>query len=204
MRLVSPSSFLSAAVIAGALAAASATPAAAQAAAGAGIVVVDFSRVYSESLAGKDAQAKLKAIGEAVNKELQPEATALQAEQTALGPKFQGRTQEQIVEDLKKDKALATKYEAFIQRSDKFMQLRQLRAQELQATNQKVLSDVLQASSPDVAAAMAAKNASIVLERRDIVTLAPAADISTDVINRLNARVKTMTVAKVDLTKQQQ
>lgn len=201
MRLVS-SSFLSAALLAGALFGAAA-PAAAQAA-GASIVVVDFNRVYSESLAGKDAQAKLKAIGDAVNKELQPEATALQAEQTALGPKFQGRTQEQIVEDLKKDKALATKYDAFIQRTDKFMGLRQLRAQELQATTQKTLNDVLQAAAPDVTAAMTAKNASIVLERRDVITLAPASDISTDVINRFNARVKTIAVAKVDLTKQQQ
>lgn len=203
MRLVS-SSFLTAAVLAGALLGAGAAPAAAQAAGGGAIVVVDFSRVYAESLAGKDAQAKLKAIGDAVNKELQPEATALQAEQAALGPKFQGRTQEQIIDDLKKDKVLAGKYDAFIQRSDKFMNLRQLRSQEMQATSQKALSDVLQAAATDVNAAMAAKNASIVLERRDVIAMAPASDISTDVINRFNGRVKTMAVAKVDLTKQQQ
>lgn len=200
MRLIS-SSFFGAALVAGALFGAAA-PAAAQAAGS--IVVVDFSRVYAESLAGKDAQAKLKVIGEAVNKELQPESTALQAEQAALGPRFQGRTQEQILEDLKKDKALATKYEAFIQRGEKYQMLRQLRAQELQATTQKTLSDVLQAAAPDVTAAMTAKNATVVLERREVVSLAPASDISTDVINRFNARVKTIAVAKVDLTKQQQ
>lgn len=178
-------------------------PAAAQAA-GTQVVILDFARVYQESLAGKDASAKVQAISEQVNKELDPEAKALQAEQTALGPKFQGRTQEQIIEDLKNDKALATKYDAFIQRADAFMRLRQLRAQELQATSEKAVSDVLSSAATDVQAAMTAKNASIVMERRDVVTFNSAIDISADVITRLNGRVKTATVTKVDLTKQPQ
>jgi Skp family chaperone for outer membrane proteins len=197
----STSTLLGALALAGAIA--FAQPASAQAAGGQ-VVVLDFARIYQESLAGRDAAAKVQAITDQVAKELDPEAKALQAEQTALGPKFQGKSQDQIVQDLKNDKALATKYDAFIKRADAFLKLRELRAQELQATSEKAVTDILNAAAGDVQAAMSAKNAAIVLERRDVVTFAPTVDISADVINRLNGHLKTATVAKVDLTKQQQ
>jgi Skp family chaperone for outer membrane proteins len=201
MRLFQ-STLLGAVALAGAVA--FAQPAAAQAAGGGQVVVIDFARVYQESLAGKDAAVKVKAISDQVSAQLDPEAKSLQAEQAALGPKFQGKTQDQIVADLKNDKALATKYDAFIKRADTFMQLRNLRAQELQATSEKAVTDILNAAAADVQAAMTAKNASVVMERRDIVTFAPAVDISGDVITRLNTHLKTATVTKVDLSKQQQ
>jgi outer membrane protein len=168
------------------------------------VVVVDFQRLYKESTAGKDAEAKLKAIADGIQKELQPEGAALQTEQQALGPKFQGKTQEQIVAALKADQSLQTKYNAFIQRSDAFLQKRSLRQQEFAATEQKAVSDVLNAAAPDVTAAMNAKGAAVVIERRDVVTSTPNVDITADVVNRFNQRVKSVPVALIDLTKRQQ
>ncbi|MGE3303783.1 MAG: OmpH family outer membrane protein [Hyphomonadaceae bacterium] len=172
-------------------------------AAGGSAVVIDLQKVYAESLAGKDAQAKLKGIADNVTKELQPEGAALQSEQQQLGPKFQNKTQQQIIDDLKKDPALQTKYNSFIERLDAFQQKRALRQQELAATQQKAISDVLNAAQPDVDAAMNAKGAQIVFEREGIVAASPTIDITADVMTRFNGRVKSVAVTKVDLTKKQ-
>ena len=194
---------LAAAASLAALALGAAAPAQAQAGA-TPVVVIDSTRIVGESLAGKDAQAKLQAIATGVQKELEPESTALQAEQKALGPSFEGKSEEQIAAALRADKNLSTKYNSFIQRTEAFRQKSQLRAQELEVTRRQTISDVLTAADPDVASAMQAKGAQVVLERQAVITVGPNADVTTDVINRFNNRVKTINVAKVDLTKQQQ
>lgn len=170
----------------------------------AGAVVVDLERVYAESLAGKDAQAKLKAIATQAETEFAPEAKALDTEKTALGPKFAGMTEQQAADTLSKDAALAAKYQGFMQRAATFEQKRAIRQQEIVATERAAVSQVVTAAVPDVQAAMTARNALVALDVSTTVYKDAKADVTSDVIARLDQRVKTVTVTKVDLTKAQQ
>jgi Skp family chaperone for outer membrane proteins len=180
-----------------------AAPANAQAGSSA-VAVVDFNRVFAESAAGKDAQAKLKAIADSINAELKPDATALETTQKALAPRLDGKTPEQQEDELKKDKALSTQYTTFMQKRAQLAQKSQLRSQEMEATRQKAFGDVVQAAGPDITAAMQAKGAVVVMDRESVAIMAPQADVTTDVITRFSNRIKSVPVAKVDLTKQAQ
>lgn len=168
------------------------------------VVVVDFQRVYAESEAGKSAQAQLKTIGDNMQKEIDPEAKALQTENDGTwAPRFKGKTDQQANAELDKDPALKAKYVAYLQRRNALVQKSDLRRGELQATEQKAVQSVLQAASPDVKSAMAAKGASLVMEKGSVVLSADSIDITADVLSKFNARVKTVPVTKVDLTQQQ-
>lgn len=167
-------------------------------------VVVDLERVFAESLAGKDAQAKMKAIAAQAEQEFSPDAKALDAEKNALGPKFTGLTDQQATDVMAKDPALAAKYQSFIQRLSTFEQRRNLRQQEIAATERNALTQVMTAAVPDVQAAMTAKGAIVAIDASSSVHNDPKVDVTADVIARLDQRIKTVTVTKVDLTKAQQ
>jgi Skp family chaperone for outer membrane proteins len=168
------------------------------------IAVVDLQRVFAESAAGKSAQAQLKTIGDNVQKELDPEAKALQSEKdTTWAPKFTGKTDQQASAELEKDQALKTKYLTYVQRTNALLQKGELRRGEMQATEQTAVQAVLQAATPDIRAAMTAKGATVVLEKGSVIVAADTVDITADVLSRFNARVKTIPVAKVDLTQPQ-
>jgi Skp family chaperone for outer membrane proteins len=168
------------------------------------VVVVDLQRLYGESVAGKSAQAQLKSIGDNVQKELDPEAKALQTEKDATwAPRFKGKSDQQAAAELEKDPALKSKYVAYVERGNALVQKSQLRRGELQATEQAAVQAVIEAASPDVKGAMAAKGASVVLEKGAVVWATDAVDVTADVLSRFNARVKTVPVTKVDLTQQQ-
>jgi Skp family chaperone for outer membrane proteins len=168
------------------------------------VVIVDFQRVYAESTAGKDAQAKLKAIADGVTRELDPEAKALKAESDSTwAPKFKDKTGDQVNAELNKDAALKAKYVTYAQRENAFAQKQQVRRAELEATQQQTIQAVLNAAEPDVRAAMTAKGAVVVLEKNNVAISSPAADVTVDVLTRFNNRVKTIDVKKVDLTQPQ-
>jgi Skp family chaperone for outer membrane proteins len=201
MRVFRRASFAGAIALAasfGPLASALAQPAASAA------VVVDLERVFGESIAGKDAQTKLKAIATQSEQEFAPEAKTLEAEKSTLGPKFIGLTDQQATEAMTKDPALAAKYKSFVQRLGAFEQRRDLRQQEIAATERGAVAQVVTAAVPDVQAAMTAKGALVAIDASSAVYKDDKVDVTADVIARLDQRVKTVTVTKVDLTKAQQ
>jgi Skp family chaperone for outer membrane proteins len=167
-------------------------------------VVVDLERVFAQSLAGKDAQTKLQAIAAQAEQEFAPEAKAIAAEQTVLGPKFNGLNDQQANDVMTKDPALAAKYKAFVQRTSTFEQKRALRQEEIAQTERAAVAQVVTAAVPDVQAAMTAKGAAVAVDTSSTAYVDSKADVTADVIARLDQRVKTVTVTKVDLTKAQQ
>lgn len=175
--------------------------AAAPAMAAPSVVVVDYGRVYKESAAGKDAQAKLKAIGAAIEKELSPAEKQVEAELKAIEPRIKGKTDAQIKADLKKDKAFSDKFLGAQRKQDNYLTLREVRLRELNATEDKAIQDLADASLPMVEEAMKAKKADVVLQKGQVVAVSPAADITSDVIARLNKKMTTLTVTKVNLTR---
>jgi Skp family chaperone for outer membrane proteins len=167
----------------------------------ASVVVVDYGRVYKESVAGKDAQAKLKAIGASIEKELTPAEKSVEADLKALEPRIKGKTDAQVTADLKKDKAFADKFQAAQRKQDSYLTLREVRLRELNATEDKAIQDLADAALPMVEEAMKSKKADVVLQKGQVVAVAPSADITSDVIARLNKKITTLAVTKVSLTR---
>ena len=165
------------------------------------VVVVDYQRLFAESAAGKDAQAKLKAIGDGINRELAPEQQGLTNDQKALGPSFQGKSQQQVFDLLKADKTLAAKYQSYMQRAENFSGRQELRGREYQATESKAVNDVIGAAQSVIADQMKSKGASIALETGSTIATSKDVDITDAVIAGLNKKVTTVVVTKVDLTK---
>lgn len=168
------------------------------------VLVVDFNRVYRDSLSGKDAQNKLRALGETVARELQPEADAARTDQQSLAARFQGKTEQQAAEELQKDAALRKTYDAAAQKIQAFTQKQQLRQQELQETERRAVAAVLKGADPILRELLTEKKATIVVEAATTIAAAPTADITTEVIARLDTRVKAVPVTKVDLVAEQQ
>ena len=168
------------------------------------VLVVDFNRVYRDSLSGKDAQNKLRGLGESVARELQPEADAARTDQQALATRFQGKTEQQAAEELQKDAALRKTYDATAAKIQAYTQKQQLRQQELQETERRAVAAVLKGADPILRELLTEKKASVVVEAASTVASAPAVDITTEVIARLDTRVKAVPVTKVDLVAEQQ
>jgi outer membrane protein len=188
-------------LLAGALLAApivSAPPAHAQAAVQ-NVLVVDLDQVVARSVAGRDVQSKLQGIRNQITGELQAEANGLQNDQKALGPRFQGKSPQQALEELQKDQNLAKQYQSYQQRLQAAVEKENLRNQELQVTRDRAINQVLQAADPIVQELLTQRGALIVLERGSVYKMQPAVDITNDVIARLDQRLKTVSVVKADL-----
>jgi Skp family chaperone for outer membrane proteins len=176
--------FKAAALAALALGSASALPSAAfaQAAAPAAqssIIVVDMDRVGAESAAGKSGQTQLKA-----------KVDSLQSRGKALADQLRG--EEETL--LKARQANTMAPEAF-QAKVKDLQTKQNsartelgnREQELQRSQAYVRQQIFNAVGPIIQTVMRERNASIVLTRDAALAVAPALDVTADVIRRLDA-----------------
>lgn len=174
------------------------------AAAAADVLVVDFQRVFRDSLAGKDAQEKLRGVSDQINNELKPEFDAFTAERDKLGPRFKDKTQQQLIAELERDESLRKQYESVQVKLQGLQQKQQLREQELQATEQRALAAVIKGTEPILTELLAERNASVVLERGSITIAAPSTDVTNEVVKRLDSRLKAVAVTKVDLVKESQ
>jgi outer membrane protein len=188
--------FIRPALAAAALAFASAAAPIAAHAANPPIVIIDAHRVFAESLAGKDAQTKLKAVGDAINRELAPEAQSLETDQKGLG--LTGKSQQEAETLLRTNKPLADRYEAWVKRMSAFQQKQELRNREFQVTNDKAFSDVLTAAQPAVLEVMKARGASVAAESNSVMANSPDVDVTADVIARLNKRITSVSVVLIE------
>lgn len=168
------------------------------------VLVVDFQRVFRDSLAGKDAQAKLRGVGEQINAELKPEVDAFNAEREKLGPRFKDKSQEQVIAELQKDESLRKQYEAVLTRLQALQDKQQLRTQEMQATEQRALAAVIKGTEPILNELLSERDAAVVLERGAITIAAPSSDVTAEVVKRLDTRLKAVAVSKVDLVAEAQ
>lgn len=162
------------------------------------VLVVDLSRVYRDSLAGKDAQTKLRTIGGTVNTELKADADGVVAEQQKLGP-LKDKSDEEAQQILAGDPSLQQAYQAFVTKAQALEQKKQLRQRELQATEQRAVDAVLKGTEPILNDLLTERKALVVLERNNVAVAAPSVDITQDVITRLDVRLKAVPVTKVDL-----
>jgi Skp family chaperone for outer membrane proteins len=143
--------------------------------------------VLRASDAGRDMATKLQTIARAMSAELQPEATAIDAERTRLlaTPASQLQTPQ-----------YATQEEALGRRMQLFEQKRQYAAAELQATREAALDKFQTAIDPVVRALVVSRNALMVFDASSVTYYVPGVDATGDLTIRLNAAVRTIDVVR--------
>ena len=175
MRHFLPSAAMAAALlIAGALPA----PALAQSAPAASIIVVDIERVVSQSAAGKQAMG-----------EIQGKVTALQTRANAL--QGQLKTEADAIQAGQANKSLAgpaleTRVKAFGEKQQSAQQEVGRLENEIQRSRQFVLQQISDGVGPIVSQIMRERGANIALPKGATLQHAPALDVTTEVISRLD------------------
>jgi Skp family chaperone for outer membrane proteins len=155
---------------------------------GASVIVLNYERIIGTADVGRDMTTKLNAIGQQMQAELQPEATAIEQEQQRIQTATRGQTQEQL-----RNNAQVT---AFAQRYEAFRTRQMSMGRDLEYTRQFTLNDFNQQITPIVREVMEARGAGVVLDASATQLVLPNFDATDDVIQRLNQRLRTMNVAR--------
>jgi outer membrane protein len=157
----------------------------AQAATPTAILVVDVNRVFAESAAGQDANRQLKAQGDALQARFNQLKTQFGTEEEALR-KQQGQIAQEALQQRVND--LVTRQN---KANEEIGGKRQALERALQAANQQILSSL----RPIIETLMAERSAQMVLDRQVTLNIAPSLDVTTVVIQRLNAKLPKVSVA---------
>lgn len=184
--------FLKIAAISVGIVMAGASPALAQRAQNGSVIVMDYERVLTTSVAGRDVEAKLRQIAEQMQAELQPEQTAVQTEAQALQTATRGQTQEQI----QRNSSLNQRVTAFNTRAEAFRAQQVTRARDLEYTRQQALQEFNRQVEPIVTEVMNARRAGVVVDRSSVQIMAEGVDATADIISRLDQRVRTINVTR--------
>jgi Skp family chaperone for outer membrane proteins len=151
----------------------------------AGVCTFSNERAIGTSLVGKAVGARLQQLSQAADAELRAERTRLETEKRALEAQraTPTMTQEQL-----EQRALT-----YNQQAAAFERKAQLRVRELQATEQKQLQRVAQELQPLILQAYAERNCGLMVDRSVIYAANPAMDVTDIVVQKLNAKITTLT-----------
>lgn len=184
--------FLKTIALAAGLVLAAQTPAMAQRGQAASVIVMDYQRILTTSVAGRDVEARLRAIAEQMQGEIATDQNWVQSEAQALQTATQGRSQEQI----QRDNALRTRIETFNQRAEALRQQQVVRARDLEYTRQQALLEFNRSLEPVVQEVMTARRAGVVLDRAEVQLVGEGVDVTADIVSRLDQRVRTINVTR--------
>ena len=142
-----------------------------------GICILSRDAILGASTVGKYVQTRLGQLQNQANAELTGEQSSIQtaakdleAKKSTLGPAYQQQGQ------------------ALQQRAEALQEKAQLRDRELQATEQKAYSRILQEATPLVAAEAKAKNCSVLLDANAVMAVNGSMNLTQGVITALNGK----------------
>jgi Skp family chaperone for outer membrane proteins len=181
---------LKALVLAAGLAFAAGAPALAQQAGP--IVVMDYERVVATSVAGRDIDAKLRAIHDQMQGELQPENAAIQSEAQSFQQATQGQTEDQV----RRNAALQQRGQALQQRIEAQRNQQLTRSRDLEYTRQQALVEFGRLAQPIVREVMNNRHAVAVVDRSAVQLMVDSVDVTADIISRLDQQVRTVNVTR--------
>ncbi len=180
----------SAAMAQGAAPAAPAQPPIAQGPAIPGVCIISPEEAVATSIVGKYVDQRLGQLETAVNGELAPEGQAIAKEDQAMRA-AQATT----------DPAVLNQRQANLQlRATNFQRLRQQRAQELQATQQKAYGRISQELQVALRGVYQTSHCSLLLNGDAVVIGNPAMDITGQAVTALNARIQQFQFDREKLT----
>ncbi|MEO1406905.1 MAG: OmpH family outer membrane protein [Pseudomonadota bacterium] len=163
------------------------------------IIVVNQSRIVGESAAGQDIQRKLQAIGQTMQSELTPEASALETEGKALQSRTANMTQDAIAANPE----LMGMVQSFAQKQQALAIKQQRIRQELALTEQNAINELNTVLQPVLEQVFDEQGADIMMNRATVVAAGPNVDVTNDVIAKLNAAATTINVTRARLPEQQ-
>jgi Skp family chaperone for outer membrane proteins len=158
------------------------------------VLVVDVNRAVTESQVGQYIQTQVTQIGQTIQNELQATAGSLdtdlqrfQAEASALTPE----ALQQNTDMVSRQTDLQNRLAAF--------ETQQQQAQlDMQATEQQALTPVITALEEILEALRAERSAAMIINSAAVVVVDPNSDVTNDVIARLNQRMTTTAVSRVN------
>lgn len=170
-----------------------AVPAAhAQPAQSASVIVVNYEQIIATSVAGRDLQTKLQQIGQAMDNELRPEATAIESEQTRLRTAANGMTPQQVQANAQ----LRGQIEALETRATAFRTRQVTLGRDLEYTRQMAIAEFNRLVTPSVQAVMQARNAGVVIDVAATQLVSPGVDATADIISRIDQSVRSVNVTR--------
>lgn len=164
------------------------------------VIVIDYQRVVTASVAGRDVETKLRQIAEQMQGELRSEQTAVQTEAEGLRTATQGMSQEQV----QRNSSLNTRVQAFNRRAEALRTQELTRARDLEYTRQQALLEFNRQLQPIVTDVMNSARAGVVIDRSSAQIVGEGVDATDQVLSRLDQRVRTVNVTRRAAPTQQQ
>ncbi len=155
------------------------------------VVVFNYQRVLAESTAGRGMVASLQSIGQQIQQEAQalaPEGQSLQEEQQRLENTLRNLSPEQRRNN--------SQLQAFAQRAQQFQSRRAQLQGDMECTQLLALRAFDQQISPVVRQVMESRGAGVVLDADATQLHSPQFDVTTEVLERVNQSVPSITVTR--------
>ena len=152
------------------------------------IAVVDTDRILRECNACKAAQTQLQGQLQQLQQHQQQLAGPIQTEAQSI------QTAVNALQGKQPDAALKQRVQALQTKQNQANQELQRQEQTLRSTQQNVVQQINQRLDPIVQAQLAAKGATIVVDRNATLAFAPAIDITNDVLAQLNQQLPSVSV----------
>lgn len=153
------------------------------------ILIVNQQQLLTQSDAGKSVAEQLKSLGAQVNAELATESQEINTEGKNL--------QEQ--QKLLSKEVLEQRAQALYKRQQQFEGMKQVREKEMQIAEQRALGKIGDAMSPILEDIVKKRGATLLLDRSAVMYAAADTDVTQEVLNELNKKLKTVKVERVDL-----
>jgi Skp family chaperone for outer membrane proteins len=158
-----------------------------------GVVAIDYQRVLTESVIGRDLQAKLNDVRTQIGGEVQalaPEAQSIEAEARRLQQSLRNQSQQQLAQN--------AEVQALAQRQQQLQQRQQSLQGDYECTQLIALRDLRLQIMPVVRTIMEDRNAGIAVDSSQALEVNPGVDITTTVIQQLdqNAGTRSASVSR--------
>jgi len=163
------------------------------------VLVLDQSRVLRDSEVGKHIQRQLESIGKAMDSEFKASTTPIVSERDRLIAEVQS-----IGPDAVKSRPdLQARAKTLAEKGQKQQVEAKYKQAELQVTEQKAIAKVNEKLKVILETLVAERNADVILDRSLVMYGGTSVDITETVISRLNSQMRTVTVTRERLPRQQ-
>ncbi|RKQ71627.1 periplasmic chaperone for outer membrane proteins Skp [Litorimonas taeanensis] len=156
------------------------------------VLVVDSQKVISDSKVGKYVGQQIASIEKTASSEVQTKLTSVQNKRKNLQTQYGTQTQQQLMQNA----AFKSQLEQLLKDEQKFKEEYAKISQEMQITRQKAIVPVMKKFSEIVKAVRAERNASVILDRGQVLDLSAASDVTQTVLSRLNQQMTTTPVVR--------
>lgn len=156
------------------------------------VLVVDSQKVLKDSNAGKSVYSQLKSIESSIKSEAQSTMSPLDSEKKSIEAQTAGMT----MEALRARPDLTQKIKSFQEKGAKAQLELRYKSAEMQATERKALIKVSKKIDEVIQALAVERRATVVLDKSMMLYTNGSADVTQEVINRMNRQMPSVAVTR--------